>query len=58
VEYLVVCLDEEQNKVRLSLRQSDILENLKNSKDVLQYGGKHVKYDNPFILNCQVTNPK
>jgi glutamate--cysteine ligase catalytic subunit len=43
VEYLVVCVDDEEKKVRLSLRQSDILANLAKATDLLQDGGKDVK---------------
>lgn len=39
VEYLVVCYDHEQRKVRLSLRQADILEALANDEELLKQGG-------------------
>lgn len=38
VEYLVVCYDEENRKVRLSLRQADILAALANDEKLLQQG--------------------
>jgi hypothetical protein len=43
VEYLVVCVDDAEKKVRLSLRQSDILANLAQAADLLKDGGKDVK---------------
>jgi len=39
VEYLVVCYDEENNKVRLSLRQADILAALATDEKLLGQGG-------------------
>lgn len=39
IEYLVVCYDDEHRKVRLSLRQMDILEALANDEDLLKAGG-------------------
>jgi len=39
VEYLVVCYDEENRKVRLSLRQADILAALATDEKLLKEGG-------------------
>lgn len=39
IEYLVVCYDDENKKVRLSLRQSDILAALAADEDLLKQGG-------------------
>ncbi|KAF2185694.1 GCS-domain-containing protein, partial [Zopfia rhizophila CBS 207.26] len=39
VEYLVVCYDQDNHKVRLSLRQADILEALATDKKLLHQGG-------------------
>ena len=39
IEYLVVTLDEQQNKVQLSLRQADILEALAKDEKLKQQGG-------------------
>lgn len=39
----MVCLDDANKKVRLSLRQSDILKNLAESHDLLSEGGKDVR---------------
>jgi glutamate--cysteine ligase catalytic subunit len=39
VEYLVVCYDEEHHKVRLSLRQADILQALAADEKLLNQGG-------------------
>ncbi|KAL5119876.1 glutamate--cysteine ligase [Pleosporales sp. CAS-2024a] len=39
IEYLVVCYDEEKRKVRLSLRQADILAALASDEKLLQQGG-------------------
>ncbi|KAF1815241.1 GCS-domain-containing protein [Eremomyces bilateralis CBS 781.70] len=39
VEYLVVCFDDEHRKVRLSLRQSDILEALASNEKLVKEGG-------------------
>jgi glutamate--cysteine ligase catalytic subunit len=39
IEYLVVCYDQDNRKVRLSLRQSDILAALANDEKLLQQGG-------------------
>ncbi|KAH7092248.1 glutamate-cysteine ligase [Paraphoma chrysanthemicola] len=39
VEYLVVCYDEDNHKVRLSLRQADILAALATDEKLLQQGG-------------------
>ncbi|KAF2462230.1 glutamate-cysteine ligase, partial [Lineolata rhizophorae] len=39
VEYLVVCYDDAHHKVRLSLRQADILEALASDEKLLQEGG-------------------
>lgn len=39
IEYLVVCYDENNRKVRLSLRQADILAALANDEKLLQHGG-------------------
>ena len=39
IEYLVVCYDEPNRKVRLSLRQADILAALANDEKLLNEGG-------------------
>lgn len=39
IEYLVVCFDDNDRLVRLSLRQADILEALASDKDLLNHGG-------------------
>jgi hypothetical protein len=39
IEYLVVCYDQDNRKVRLSLRQADILAALANDEKLLQQGG-------------------
>ncbi|KAI1598689.1 glutamate-cysteine ligase [Pyrenophora tritici-repentis] len=39
IEYLVVCYDQNNRKVRLSLRQADILAALANDEKLLQQGG-------------------
>ncbi|KAF2087448.1 glutamate-cysteine ligase [Saccharata proteae CBS 121410] len=39
IEYLVVCYDEENRKVRLSLRQADILQALASDEELLKQGG-------------------
>ncbi|KAF2269937.1 GCS-domain-containing protein [Lojkania enalia] len=39
VEYLVVCYDDEHHKVRLSLRQADILQALATDEKLLRQGG-------------------
>lgn len=39
IEYLVVCYDQDNHKVRLSLRQADILAALANDEKLLQQGG-------------------
>ncbi|OAL48923.1 glutamate-cysteine ligase [Pyrenochaeta sp. DS3sAY3a] len=39
IEYLVVCYDKDNHKVRLSLRQADILAALANDEKLLQQGG-------------------
>lgn len=39
VEYLVVCYDDENRKVRLSLRQADILKALAEDEKLLNAGG-------------------
>jgi len=39
VEYLVVCYDQDNRKVRLSLRQADILAALANDEKLLREGG-------------------
>jgi glutamate--cysteine ligase catalytic subunit len=39
VEYLVVCYDDKNRKVRLSLRQAEILEALASDEKLLQQGG-------------------
>lgn len=39
VEYLVVCYDQDNHKVRLSLRQADILAALASDEKLLQQGG-------------------
>ncbi|KAF2851639.1 GCS-domain-containing protein [Plenodomus tracheiphilus IPT5] len=39
IEYLVVCYDQNNRKVRLSLRQADILAALANDEKLLQEGG-------------------
>ncbi|KAF2786311.1 glutamate-cysteine ligase [Melanomma pulvis-pyrius CBS 109.77] len=39
VEYLVVCYDQDNRKVRLSLRQADILAALANDEKLLKQGG-------------------
>ncbi|KAK3209872.1 hypothetical protein GRF29_44g892861 [Pseudopithomyces chartarum] len=39
IEYLVVCYDDQSRKVRLSLRQADILAALANDEKLLQEGG-------------------
>ncbi|KAF2102612.1 GCS-domain-containing protein [Rhizodiscina lignyota] len=39
IEYLVVCYDDEHRKVRLSLRQMDILDALASDQDLLKAGG-------------------
>jgi glutamate--cysteine ligase catalytic subunit len=39
VEYLVVCYDKDNRKVRLSLRQADILAALASDEKLLQQGG-------------------
>lgn len=39
VEYLVVCFDDESRKVRLSLRQADILRALSEDEELLKKGG-------------------
>lgn len=39
IEYLVVCYDQDNHKVRLSLRQADILAALANDEKLVQQGG-------------------
>lgn len=39
IEYLVVCYDEQNRKVRLSLRQADILAALASDEKLLREGG-------------------
>ena len=39
VEYLVVAYDDDQKKVRLSLRQADILEALARDEELQKKGG-------------------
>ena len=39
VEYLVICHDDENKKVRLSLRQADILKALASDEDLLKECG-------------------
>ena len=39
MEYLVVCYDDEHRKVRLSLRQADILKALAEDEKLLSAGG-------------------
>lgn len=39
VEYLVCCFDDENKRVKLSLRQSDILEALAKDKALIRKGG-------------------
>jgi glutamate--cysteine ligase catalytic subunit len=39
VEYLVVCLDQAHRKVRLSLRQADILAALASNDELVKRGG-------------------
>jgi glutamate--cysteine ligase catalytic subunit len=39
IEYLVVCYDQDNHKVRLSLRQADILTALATDEKLLQQGG-------------------
>ncbi|KAF2432382.1 GCS-domain-containing protein [Tothia fuscella] len=39
IEYLVVCYDDENRKVRLSLRQAEILEALASDEKLLEQGG-------------------
>jgi len=39
IEYLVVCFDEQNRQVRLSLRQADILEALAYDEELLKQGG-------------------
>ncbi|KIW03568.1 glutamate-cysteine ligase [Verruconis gallopava] len=39
IEYLVVCYDDENRKVRLSLRQADILQALATNPKLLEHGG-------------------
>jgi glutamate--cysteine ligase catalytic subunit len=39
VEYLVVAFDDDQKKVRLSLRQADILKALAEDEDLVKQGG-------------------
>ncbi|KAF2150130.1 GCS-domain-containing protein [Myriangium duriaei CBS 260.36] len=39
IEYLVVCFDDQNRLVRLSLRQADILEALAHDKELLKQGG-------------------
>lgn len=39
IEYLVVSFDDKDRKVRLSLRQADILTALANNKDLVKQGG-------------------
>lgn len=39
IEYLVVAVDDEHHKVRLSLRQADILEALAKDEELSKKGG-------------------
>ena len=39
VEYLVVCVDDKASKVRVSLRQADILEALAKDEELQKKGG-------------------
>lgn len=39
IEYLVVCYDDDKREVRLSLRQSDILEALARDEKLVAQGG-------------------
>ena len=39
IEYLVVSFDEEERKVKLSLRQAEILEQLAKDEELLKQGG-------------------
>lgn len=39
MEYLVCCFDDENKRVRLSLRQADILEALAKDEKLLRQGG-------------------
>ncbi|KAF2759014.1 glutamate-cysteine ligase [Pseudovirgaria hyperparasitica] len=57
VEYLVVCFDEENRRVRLSLRQADILQALAEDEKLLKQGGSvpDVQTGNPKPEKCAPT---
>ena len=65
IEYLVVCYDDENRKVRLSLRQADILAALANDEKLLQQGGGvpdlqtgDAEYGLPNLNVIVLTNPR
>lgn len=57
VEYLVVCYDEDHKKVRLSLRQADILEALATNEKLLQQGGGVPDLQRGAVSQTDITAP-
>ncbi|KAF2005601.1 glutamate-cysteine ligase, partial [Amniculicola lignicola CBS 123094] len=57
VEYLVVCYNDEQEKVRLSLRQADILAALASSEKLLAQGGGVPDVQRGTVKENSVTAP-